>query len=328
MDSFQSKYSENQLPFNEVQKKQYEKLKQLVLNFNENLKEDVMKAKEKYNLKVRSVIADKTGFSLHYKSKYFDTKIIDNIEKTSIKIKVEDYVPLSLINLFSKFDDNHIELLLHYNKMKSSVKEIEYQISKLSDFSEYIFEPLKIEDLNQTLNYLKTLIKEVEECGIIEALRTLGPDTLGSYYLNENKVELYWLSIGLCHIIHNLPIEDFTLVVLTHELVHGYTHIGYDKDRNNWDTKDFYTSDLRIVEGFAQFYTEMICKDYFEQATEAFNSLLSIQSIEYTDYQNWFTERESDKYEKARRILLMTRQKGILDYDEFLWNLNKIKNEF
>ena len=41
-----------------------------------------------------------------------------------------------------------------------------------------------------------------------------------------------------------------------------------------------------------------------------------------------FSERESDKYEKARRLLLKTRQKQIINYDDFVWNLNKIKEEF
>ena len=328
MESFKSKYSESHIPLDKQQKLQYEKLKQLVLNFNENLKGDVIKSKDKYNQKIRNVIADKTGLSLNYKAKYFDLKLNDNVEKTAIKISIEDYVPLSLINLFEKFDDNHIEMLLHYNKMKSSVKEIEYQIDKFNSFSRYVDETIKIEDLLQTLNYLKKLIIEVEDSGLIEALKSLGPDSLGAYFVHENRVELYWLSIGLCQIIHNFSVEDFTLVVLTHELVHGYSHIGYDKDGNNWDTKSFYNSDLKIVEGFAQLYTEMICEDFFEQAIDSFNCLLSNQSIEYTDYKNWFSERESYKYEKARRILLKSRQKQIINYDEFIWNLNKIKEEF
>lgn len=327
METFKSKYSESRLPLNKEQKLQRDKLEQLVLNFNENLKAEVIKSKEKYNQKIRNVIADKTGFSLNYKAKYFDSKN-DIFEKSAIKISVEDYVPLTLINLFQKFDDNHIEMLLHYNKMKSSVKEIEYQISKFLDFSKYVDETIKIEELFQTLTYLKKLIKEVEDSGIIEALKTIGPDLLGAYFINENRVELYWLSIGLCQIIHGFSVEDFTLVVLTHELVHGYTHIGYDKDGNNWDTISFYSSDLKIVEGFAQLYTEMICEDFFEQALNSFNCLLSNQSIEYTDYKNWFSERESDKYEKARRLLLKTRQKQIINYDDFVWNLNKIKEEF
>jgi NDP-sugar pyrophosphorylase family protein len=71
----------------------------------------------------------------------------------------------------------------------------------------------------------------------------------------------------------------------------------------------------------------MLCRDYFDQATSAFNALLSKQSTEYTEYKNWFGVKEPDKYEKARRILLKTRRSKITKYDEFSHCLEKIKQE-
>lgn len=328
MDTFNSKYSTWFLPLTHKQKQQYERLEQLVLSFNENLKDEVIRAKDKYNLKVRGVIAEKTGVSLAFRTKDIDTKLIDSIDKASIPIKVVDLVPTSLLELFDNYDDNHIELLLHYRRMKSNVKELEFQCRKYSSFSQYHKESANIDELNHAIKHLNKLIEEVENCGILESIQKLGPDLLGAYFLRDNRVELYWLCIGLCNILHDLPIEDFTLVVLIHELVHGYTHIGFDKDGNNWNTDDFNNSDLKIVEGFAQFYTEMLCRDYFEQSTDAFNALLSKQATEYTEYKNWFGEKEPDKYEKARRILLKTRKNSIVKYDEFRHYLEKIKEEF
>lgn len=138
-------------------------------------------------------------------------------------------------------------------------------------------------------------------------------------------MELYWLCIGLFNIIHDIPIEDFTLVVLIHELVHGYSHIGFDKDGINWNTWDFGSTDLIIVEGFAQFYTEMLCNEYFEQASNAFKALLTEQSVEY---KKWFAEKERDKYEKARRILLKSRKNPIFKYEDFQNHLKLIKEDF
>jgi hypothetical protein len=316
------------LPLTPKQKQQYERLEKLVLSFNENLKNEVVRAKEKYNLKVRGVIAEKTGVSLIFRTKDLDTKLIDSLDKASIPIKVVDLVPSSLLELFAKFDDNHIEMLLHYRRMKRAAEELEFQISKYSAFSQYHVETANINEIETIIKHLRKLINEVEQCGIIEAIQKLGPDLLGAYFLRDNRVEIYWLCIGLCNILHDLPIEDFTLVVLIHELAHGYTHIGFDKDGNKWNTEDFDHSDLKIVEGFAQFYTEMLCRDYFDQATEAFNALLTKQSTEYTDYKNWFGEREPDKYEKARRILLKTRKNRIAIYDEFRHYLDEIKAEF
>lgn len=333
MESFNSKYSSWFLPLSQKQKQQYERLEMLVLSFNENLKDEVVRAKDKYNLKVRGVISEKTGVSLAFKSKeietkMYETKMIDSIDKSSIPIKVVDRVPLSLLELFDKFDDNHIELLLHYRRMKSAARELEFNINRYSTFTDYHQKSTSIIELNQSISHLNKLIKEVEDCGILEAIQKLGPDLLGAYFLQDNRVELYWLCIGLCNILHDLPIEDFTLVVLIHELAHGYTHIGFDKDGNYWDTEHFSHCDLKIVEGFAQFYTEMLCRDYFNQATSAFNALLSKQSTEYTDYKKWFDEKEPDKYEKARRILLKTRKNKITNYDEFRHYLEKIREEF
>ncbi len=328
MNTFNSKYSTWFLPLTPKQKQQYERLEFHVLRFNKNFKNEVIRAKDKYNLKVRGVIAEKTGISLAFKTKDIDTKTIDITDKASIPIKVVDLVPLSLLELFEKFDETHIEMLLHYKNMERSVNELEYQIQKYPTFIQYHEELISVEELKRSINHLRKLMKEVDDCGILEAIRNLGPDLLGAYFLNDNRVELYWLSIGLCNILYDLPIEDFTLVVLIHELAHGYTHIGFDKDGNNWDTDDFSHSDLKIVEGFAQFYTEMLCRDYFDQATKAFNVLLTEQSTEYTEYKNWFREKEADTYEKARRILLKTRKSRIVKYHDFMDYLKKIKDEF
>lgn len=63
MDTFNSKYSTWFLPLTDKQKQEYKRLERLVLGFNANLKEEVIRAKDKYNLKVRGVIAEKTGVS-------------------------------------------------------------------------------------------------------------------------------------------------------------------------------------------------------------------------------------------------------------------------
>jgi len=328
MDTYHSKYSTMFLPLTEKQKKQYVRLEWLILQFNKNLKEEVTRAKDKYNRKVRGVIAEKTGVSLIHRSKDTDAKESENIEHSYIPIKIENYVPSSLLDIFDKYDDDLIELLLHYPRLKKSLEEIIFQVNHYSRFKPYHIEIATIESLSSTGAHLVFLINQVEKSGILNAINNLGPDLLGAYFLKDKRIELYWLCIGLCSILYDLPVEDFTLVVLTHELVHGYNHLGFDKDGNTWETAAFSNADLKIVEGFAQFYTEMLCKDYFDQANDAFKALLSKQSVEYTEYQKWFTEKESDKYEKARQLLLKTRKNKTLDYAEFTRLLNKIKTEF
>lgn len=327
MHTFNSKYSSWYLELAPEQHKKYKKLERLVLSFNSDLRNQVIRAKEKFNLKVRGVISEKTGVSLSIKIPGLESKNIETVEKASIPIKIVDSVPVSLLRLFERFDDSQLELLLRYRKMKLAVEELKFQSEKYSDFNKFHLGRTKIESLRDATDHLNQLIFEVESCGILKAIKELGPDYLGSYFVYENRIELYWLGIGLCNLLYDSTIEDFTLIVLIHELVHGYTHIGFDKDGNNWRSEHFLDADLKIVEGFAQFYTEMICRDFFKEALEAFNSLLTYQSIEYTEYKNWFSDDEADKYEKARRILLKTRKSAILKYIDFENALDRVKKE-
>ena len=327
MDTLNSAYTSKGLTFTTKHQAQYERLERLILGFNQGLKEEVTQAKTKYNQSIRHAIADKTGLSLSFKAnvedRYFDKK-----DRASIPIKITDRVPDSLLKIFDEYDDSQIELLLHYRQMKRTVRELAYQLENYPDFSEYHKNTTTLKEIQATVDHLRTLIKEVEDSGILEAINKLGPDLLGAYYFYETRVELYWLCIGLCSIIHELPVVDFTLVVLTHELAHGYTHIGFDKDGHYWETDVFKITALPIVEGFAQFYTEAVCSDHFGSATPAFEALLTKQASEYTEYKNWFDKRESDKYEKARKLLLTTRTRKITGYNEFLSNLKHTKREF
>ena len=328
MHTYSNKYSTWFLPLNNKQKKNYERLESLVLSFNQNFKEEVIRAKDKYNQTIRNAITEKTGLSLTTKNIVVNNKFIDSKENAAIPIKIVDIVPSSLLTLFENFDDHHIELLLHYKRLTNAYRELGFQIDNYKRFSEFHNEIYDIKTLENSQKHIHRLLQEIEASGILGAIKNLGPDLLGAYFLNNNNVELYWVSIGLCNILFDLPVEEFTIIVLTHELVHGYTHIGFDKDGHNWETEHFDNTDLRIVEGFAQLYTELICRDYFEHASKSFDVLLERQSVEYTTYKEWFREKENDIYEKTRRALLDTRNKRIFDYGAFMDNLVRIKESF
>ena len=157
MDTFDSKYSTWYSPLNQGHKQQYEQLEKLVLSFNENMKGEVIRAKEKYNLKVRGVISEKTGFSLNCRNKDNSTR------ELFIPIKTVDQVPTSLLQLFDNYHINQIELLLHYREMKHSVEELEYHKIKYSSFSFLHHDVCKISDIENSIKYLNDLIKEVED---------------------------------------------------------------------------------------------------------------------------------------------------------------------
>ena len=47
-------------------------------------------------------------------------------------------------------------------------------------------------------------------------------------------------------------------MVLAHELGHAYTHLGGDVDGTCWDTDAFAATNVHVVEGLAQSYTERV----------------------------------------------------------------------
>jgi hypothetical protein len=316
MQTFFTKYSNwtNDLFPNPTN--QYKRIEKLVLSFNSSYKVEVERAKNKYNNRLRSVIREKIGLSLNFQKTnlVLNTSDKDNV---SIPIKIVDKVPQNLLRIFEKYKDEQIQLLLHYRDIQDTIHEIKYQIENFKIYEKFHQNMFEIDSLVHTLDYFMKLKIEIDNSGIIGEVQNLGPDTLGSYFIKDNRIELYWLSIGLCSIFYDCSVEDFTLIALTHELLHGYTHIGFDKDGNNWDTNYFQNCDLRIVEGFAQFYTELICTDYFSQSIKAFNNLLTVQSEEYYSYKTWLPENEKDKYEKARQMLLMVRKEKTIKYDDF-----------
>ncbi|MCH8142838.1 MAG: hypothetical protein IH908_14705 [Proteobacteria bacterium] len=108
-------------------------------------------------------------------------------------------------------------------------------------------------------------------------------------------------------------------MVLAHELAHVYTHLGGDIDDEGWETECFAASDLVIVEGLAQFYTEAVCSRLHQRmptALDAYNALLAIQSHPYRAYRDWLGDDERAG-EIIRVSMIECRSKRITSSNEF-----------
>jgi hypothetical protein len=208
--------------------------------------------------------------------------------------------------------------------MVTALKELKFQLEKYDSFSKFHEHNCSRKEIQSSIFHLRKLIDAVDSSGIIEKLKKLGPDILGAYYFYDRRVELYWLSIGMYSLIYNTAIDELTIVVLAHELAHGYSHVGFDIDGNDWDTTAFSKTDLKIVEGIAQFYTEMICNDFSERASKTFNQLLEMQDIEYRDYRSWLEGCVENKYEIMRGTIRKVRKHNITDYANFRDILKKM----
>lgn len=71
-------------------------------------------------------------------------------------------------------------------------------------------------------------------------------------------VGIYGMPIALISAMLNVSIEDLTAVTLAHALAHGYTHLGRDIDGRTWSDNGFADSELSVIEGLAQFYTDVV----------------------------------------------------------------------
>ncbi len=116
-------------------------------------------------------------------------------------------------------------------------------------------------------------------------------DLLGAYFIRERRIELYWIPIWLCSRLSGWSIEDLSLVVLIHEMAHLYTHVGKDADGDRWDDGAMVSASQYVVEGIAQFYTELICerieKESPAQPLTVFRQLMPGQPPAYREHRNW-----------------------------------------
>ena len=66
-------------------------------------------------------------------------------------------------------------------------------------------------------------------------------------------------------------------------------------DNERWETKSFAGSDLEVVEGLAQFYTQVVCtrlEQRMPAASAAYRALLKTQSVPYKIHLDWVGDDE------------------------------------
>ena len=140
-----------------------------------------------------------------------------------------------------------------------------------------------------------------------ERLRGIDQDILGAYFIHERRFAIYWQAIGVIAARMEMSVEALTVVVLAHELVHAYTHLGFDIDRRNWPTERFCSTDIAIIEGLAQFYAEVVCRKLVEQLPEAsrtFEDLISVQHPIYATHREWVFVGDESNGEIIRGALV------------------------
>ena len=181
--------------------------------------------------------------------------------------------------------------------------------------------------IKRTQDVAVELQKLVANPPIIEDIKKITENYLGCYFFPPGRapwIEIYWMPIALIASMISVRMEDLAVVTLAHELGHGYTHLGRDIDGASWDTVGFGKSDTEVVEGLAQFYTDLVTQKLGSRnpgAHEAYVQTLKIQSGPYLAHQEWLKDQPRQRSETVRFTLLATRTKGQVKQDEWLKSL-------
>lgn len=161
----------------------------------------------------------------------------------------------------------------------------------------------------------------------VEQIIGIDEDVLGAYFFRIPEIRLYWVVIGITSRALGVSAEALTIVVLAHELAHAYTHLGRDIDNERWKTEQFASSDLYIVEGLAQFYTQVVCRRLEQRmpaALEAYHALLEKQSVPYRSHLDWVGDDERGG-EIVRISMIECRSKAITASSAFSDAVNRYR---
>ena len=272
-----------------------------------DLKKEVERTVKQWNLQIRDHLRNETALRLSIGS-----------DSSQVSVKVVDGFPHPLAKVLWQYEDLAL-LLLHKRTLEQTEQGLVVVSGQFDSLCDLVAPMVDEDDITALQYWLSEIIGKLNETEIIKQLSSIEEDILGAYFFHEGKVEIYWMAIGITSELYGIPVAALTTVVLAHELAHAYTHLGKDIDSKKWETEKFDQADLRIVEGLAQFYTEVVCKKLvirFPAALSAYNELLKFQSNPYKVQQEWAKQNEHQG-EIIRFSMVHTRTSGITDYDRF-----------
>ena len=275
--------------------------------------EAVRRAYQHWNQRLRGRLINVTGLRLKK----------ENITR-SVPIHVVSGLPAAFADILEVdeasfnwwIEDHHVALA----RASDTLKEI---IRNHPDIQRIGYEnrlpSASLKDLGNVVQLVGDILTWQKGNDWLGRLKDIREDVFGAYFYWEPNIEIYWIPIALVAKRMDVGIENMTVVVLTHELAHAYTHLGFDTDGDSWDTDSFARASEFVVEGLAQFYTERILEDLISSDPgpyKAFEKLVERQSPPYTEYRNW-VNGHSRVHEVVRLSMLEARIKKITDYEGF-----------
>ncbi|MFM7447462.1 MAG: hypothetical protein ACKO24_02550 [Leptolyngbyaceae cyanobacterium] len=217
-------------------------LQERLLSYDNSLKKRVEQTFKNFNTTIRGHIRTETALRLGASA---------DESNISVPVRVIDDFPICLKTIIQDLDPNFLELLLKQSLLKTTSTGLDFVDERVFDLadlvrptwgSEFGFMP---EEVSAIRLFIDRALKVIEQIGILHRLRhqedllNIESELLGAYYFEVPEIHLYWPAIALIAIELDVSVEALTLVTLTHELVHAYTHLGQDTDNDRWNTEIF-----------------------------------------------------------------------------------------
>jgi hypothetical protein len=279
--------------------------------------ERVQRAYKQWNQIIREHIRNETAL-----------RLTDGDGRNSIQVRVQEGFPIPLARLIDSYNDPVLwRIIVGQPKIGGIIEGLRYLLQDWPAFESWGKLPDRARGtephLDRTLEVAEILQQLSLADDVREKIRQIHRDILGIYRFAIGvpcQIELYWMPIAMFSAMLDVRIEDLTVVVLAHELAHGYTHIGRDIDGIQWIDNGFANSDLNVVEGLAQFYTEVVANRISSRspgALVAYQRLLKLQSGPYKAHLEWVKDDSGDKGEIIRFALISARGRGQVKLDDW-----------
>jgi hypothetical protein len=307
---------------NDLQNRATEIIKPLV---PPDAEERVNRSFKQWNQIVRDHIRTETGL-----------KLSDGDNRFAIPVRVVRGFPVALAQLIDQYRDQVMwRLIIGQPKVGGLIEGLKFLLQGWDQFEKWPSLPETAKNGQPVLDRALAIATSLQQAAlaerVVQQIKAIHEDILGVYHFSTggSAVDLYWLPIAMVAAMLDVQIEDLTVVVLIHELSHGYTHVGRDIDGASWDDIGFARSDLPVIEGLAQFYTEVISERLAVRTPSlltAYQALLKLQSGPYLVHREWLEGDRRQIGETVRFTLIAARSHGRVSYDNWRGLMHETSN--
>jgi hypothetical protein len=297
-------------------------IKDLIAQISSDTRERVAQAYKVNNALIRETMRSETRLRFSPSS-----SIGERHEESRVSVAVDKVGYPETIGNKAIMDSQQLAALLalwrpDLTKLRESatniVKMLETQWRILSRIPEIQQKAHAVPDAK---GLVERLLQELLHFDLVKEVLAVHEDILGHYFYDAqeggigdtpqrtgNRIVLYWGVIGLIAQTLGVSTEGLTIVVLTHELAHAFSHLGFDIDGRRWTGQRMAKSETSLIEGLAQYYTALVLKRLetrLGDAYKAFTELLEKQPAPYQSHSSWL---EMASPEAVRAVLVACRR--------------------